>query len=228
MVAGAVLVPGTDLSTHAAAADSASIAEAPAAQGWVVPLVWLRHAREFGCLPGSVRAADGAEAVGDDEGDALFEHALDGTLNGPFGLGVNGAGGFVHDEDLRVGEDGAGESDKLFLAGGKPAAAFADLGVVAVGQCGDEFVGVDALCRFHNLVVARAEFAVTDVVANRAREQVRLLEDDAELGLQPAQGALAVIDAVDEDLPVFPPPVGPTRAMDSPAWTVRLKLRRTC
>ncbi len=42
-----------------------------------------------------VGAADGAEAVGDDEGGAVLHQALEGLLDEFFGGGINAGGGFV-------------------------------------------------------------------------------------------------------------------------------------
>ena len=59
------------------------------------------------------------------------------------GVGVDGAGGLVEDEDGgRVGE-GAGEADELLLAGGEGGAALADGLVEAGGQGADEVGDVD-------------------------------------------------------------------------------------
>src|SRR5207248_4258959 len=101
---------------------------------------------------------------------------------------------------LRVDEDRAGEGDELLLARRELVAALADLRVVAVPRGGDEVVGVHELRGPLDLGVGRVEAAVADVLADRAAEQVRLLEDHAEVRLEPAEAPLAVVDAVDEDL----------------------------
>ena len=86
----------------------------------------------------AVGRADRREAVGDDEAGPLAQHALDGVLDEPLGLGVHGAGGLVHDEHLRVGQHRPGQGDQLLLSGGQAAAALADVAVVALLQVEDE------------------------------------------------------------------------------------------
>ena len=98
----------------------------------------------FGEEEDEVGAADGGEAVADDEGGAVGEEVGHGGLDELFAFGVEVAGGFVEDEDLRRGENGASDGDALALAAGEFDAALADEGLVAVGEFVDEFVGVGA------------------------------------------------------------------------------------
>ena len=78
-------------------------------------------------------AGDGAEAVRDGEGGAADLEFFQGFLDETFAVGVEGAGGFVEDEDLWIGDDGAGDAEPLALATGEAGAAFADRGVIALG-----------------------------------------------------------------------------------------------
>ena len=87
--------------------------------------------------------ADGGEAVGDHDRGASGEQAAQALLDARLGVQVHVGGGLVEDEDARVGDQGAREGDQLALAGGELRAALADLGVVAVGELGDELVGAD-------------------------------------------------------------------------------------
>ena len=80
------------------------------------------------------------EAVGDGEGRPARHQRRQGGLDQPLGLGVQGGGRFVQDQDARVLQDGAGDGDALLLAAGELVAALADDGVVAVGQRGDVVV----------------------------------------------------------------------------------------
>ena len=61
----------------------------------------------------------------------LDQRLLDGAL----GLGVEGRGGFVEDEDRRVLDEHAGDGEALLLAAGELDAALADDGVEAVLAC---------------------------------------------------------------------------------------------
>ena len=57
--------------------------------------------------------------MGDDEADSSGQHCRESFLDSSFGLGVYGAGGFVHHEDSRVGQHGACKADQLLLPGGQ-------------------------------------------------------------------------------------------------------------
>lgn len=89
-----------------------------------------------------VGVADGAEAVGDDEAGASGHQAVEGFLNFGLGAGIDVAGGFVEDDQARVGHHHAGDGKQLALALAEVAAPFGEQGVVAVGQAQDEVVGV--------------------------------------------------------------------------------------
>ena len=82
----------------------------------------------------AVGVGDRAEPVGDDEARAAFHQRGQAGLDHPFAFGVEVAGGLVEDEDLRVGQDRAGDGDPLPLAAAELHAALADERVVAVGQ----------------------------------------------------------------------------------------------
>ena len=60
-----------------------------------------------------VAGTDGGEPVCDNEGGASLEHAVHTLLQLAFRFGIHAAGGFVQDEDLRVGRHGARQSKKL-------------------------------------------------------------------------------------------------------------------
>ena len=86
--------------------------------------------------------ADGAEAMGDDKAGAVGHEALEGFLDEPFGGGIDAGGGLVEDQNGRVFQERAGDADALFFTDAELDAAFADAGVVAVRQAGDELVTI--------------------------------------------------------------------------------------
>src|SRR5205085_12152009 len=118
-----------------------------------------------------VGAGDRAEAVGDDEGGAALEQVGQRRLDELLALGVEVAGGLVEDQDLRVGQDRAGDADALALAAGQLEPALADERVVALGQSVDELVGVGAAGGVADVGLGGAAAAVGDVLADRAVEQ---------------------------------------------------------
>ena len=55
-----------------------------------------------------VRVADGGETVSDDEAGASFHEPQEGFLDAGFGACVHAGGGFVENENARIGQDRAG------------------------------------------------------------------------------------------------------------------------
>ena len=127
-----------------------------------------------------IRAADGREPVRDDERRAAGEQFGHRRLNQLLALGVEIARRFVEDQDLRRGEDRARDGEPLLLAAGQLHAAFADEGVIALGQLLDEFVRVGASRRVLDLGSRRVVTAIRDVVACRAVEEEHVLLHDRE------------------------------------------------
>ena len=133
----------------------------------------------------AVGVADGAEAVGDDEGGAALLQLLQRLLDEVLALAVERRGGLVEDEDAGVAEDGAGDRDALALAAAELDAALADDGVVGVGEFADKPVGVGGPGGGLDLGVAGVGAAVADVVGDAGGEEDRLLRDHADLLAQP-------------------------------------------
>jgi hypothetical protein len=105
--------------------------------------------------------------VGDhDGGSPLAEppHRL-----GDAGLGgdIKVAGRLVQDEQGRVGEPGPGEGDQLALARREQGAALADLGVVALGEGHDHWLGANRPGRRLDLGPGRLRATEADVVGHR-------------------------------------------------------------
>ena len=60
-----------------------------------------------------VSRANGGQAVRDHKRDPPLEHCVYCRLNELFGLGINGTGRLIHDEDLWVGKDRSGQGNEL-------------------------------------------------------------------------------------------------------------------
>src|SRR5208283_5553937 len=67
----------------------------------------------------AVHVAQSAETVGDDQAGAAGRQLVERLLHAAFAEGVERAGGFVEQQDGRVAQDGAGDSDALALAAGE-------------------------------------------------------------------------------------------------------------
>jgi hypothetical protein len=113
--------------------------------------------------------------VGDDDGGPAGAQALEGVGDPGLAGRVQVAGGLVQDQQGGVGDPGPGEGDQLALPGRQQRAPLADLGVVAVGQAGDDLVGPDRPGGGRDLGPGRVRPAEADVVQDRAREQEPVL-----------------------------------------------------
>jgi len=145
-----------------------------------------------------IGAAERAEAVGDDEGGAAGDGAIEGGEDLVFGFGIDRGGGIVEEENRRFEEDGAGDGETLALSAGKAAAALAEDGVVALGELGDEIVGGGDFGGAFDLVARGLGVAEGDVGGDGVGEEEAFLEDDADVAAEVVEVEAAGVDAVDE------------------------------
>ncbi len=59
---------------------------------------------------------DGRQPVGDDEAGAILHQGLHPLLDQGFGERIHRTGRLVHDEDLRLRQDGSRQADELLLS----------------------------------------------------------------------------------------------------------------
>ena len=114
---------------------------------------------------------DSAKTVGDDEGCAALHEGSECLLDAAFGFGVEGGGGFIHEQDGGVFKHGAGDGDALALAAGKAHTMGTDHGVVALGERFNEAVGGGVLSGFLDIDIAGIFAAIGDVGADGVVEQ---------------------------------------------------------
>ena len=63
----------------------------------------------------AVGAADGGQAVGDDDGSSALHQPFQGLLDQHFCLSIDRGSGLIQDQDRGVFKDGAGDRQALFL-----------------------------------------------------------------------------------------------------------------
>src|SRR5665213_1318359 len=147
-----------------------------------------------------VRSANRRQTMGDDKRCAVLHEIAEAALDESLGLGIEGAGGLVEDEDAGVGENGARDGNALPLSSGELDAALADNGVVLVGEPLGELVDARDAAGLHEQGFAGMWTAEEDVLADGAVEEKRFLEDDAELSAKAAEADCAEVHSIDTNL----------------------------
>ena len=120
------------------------------------------------------------QAVRQDQRGAAGHQPVERLLDHRLVLGIHRGQRLVQHQDRRVAQQGAGDGDALALATGEPCAAFADHGLVAVGQRLDEVVRVGGVGGGNQVRLAGVGAAETQVVLDRAVEQVGVLRHDGD------------------------------------------------
>ena len=118
---------------------------------------------------------DSRQAVGDDNRRAVFHQAVEGLLDHPFILCVEGRCRFIEDEDGRILENRARDAYALALSPREAASAVADLGLVAILCRHDEIVGVGDLCGGDDLFQCRVRGSEGYIVEESVVEEYGLL-----------------------------------------------------
>ena len=115
------------------------------------------------------------------------------------GFGVDARRGLVENQDARIEGQRARERQQLLLPDRQRRAALGDRARVAVRQPLDERLGVHRARRAAHALVVDRRVAEADVVGDRAREQVHVLQHQAEQPAHVGEIELADVDAVDRD-----------------------------
>lgn len=135
----------------------------------------------------------------DDERGPALNDVVRRCLDQALVLGVEVAGGLVHDEDARVAEDGARNTDALALAAGELDAALSDDGVVAVLRPCYELLGLCDGGSGGDFGPRSARTAVLDVFGDTAGEESNVLRHDGDLLAETALRHVAYVYTIDED-----------------------------
>ena len=123
---------------------------------------------------------DGGEPVCDDDRSPAGAQLLKGLLDLGLGGRVNGRGGLVQEDDLRVSQDDAGDGDSLQLAAREFDPALSDLGRVSVGESHDLVVDGGGLAGLVHLLVGGVQSSVSNILQDRLVEERRILRHEAE------------------------------------------------
>ncbi len=129
-----------------------------------------------------VGIAHRGEAVRDHERRAPAHELIHTAPNEHFGTRVDGTRRFVQNDGRRVGHGRARNGEELPLPLAQVRPIRGHHRVISIWQTPDEAIGVGDLRGSAHLFVRGVKLAKANVVGNRAGEQVRILQHDAERG----------------------------------------------
>ena len=122
-----------------------------------------------------VTIPDGREAVGDDQHRAVCKLVVDHIKDGILCAKVQTAGGFVQNIEVRILQEGPGQSQTLLLAAREAVAGFLEVGIVLQRQLPDELVGICLFGSGLDLIEAGFRSGNADVVVDGLAEQLDVL-----------------------------------------------------
>jgi len=95
-----------------------------------------------------------------DETGASAHQLVHAFLDQSFGQGIDRAGSFVHDKDIRISQQGACNTDELFLPHRELISAFANVLTVSFFKVRDEFVRASQLGGVFNLFIGCVQSSI--------------------------------------------------------------------
>ena len=149
-----------------------------------------------------IRILNGRQAVRDDKDGTPLHERIHALLHEGFGAGVDGGSRLVEDHHGRIRHRRAGNGDELPLPLREVGCLVPQHGIIAFRQTGDKVMRIGELCRLDAFLIRRVQLSVADVLHDRARKQVGILQDDTHRAAQVCLFDLIDIDAVVTDLAV--------------------------
>ncbi len=130
---------------------------------------------------------------------AALNQDIEGFLDLPLGLCIDGRGGFVENQDSRIGEQSSGYGYPLTLAPGERLASLANERIIAIGQFQNKVVGFGGPGRSDDLISCGVGATISDVLSDRSEEQKGFLENDPNVATVLADRIPSYIDTIDDD-----------------------------
>ena len=143
----------------------------------------------------AVAGDDAGQPVGEHERRAPLHEPLESLLDQPFAFRIDRRERLVEHQHRGVAQQCPSDRNALALAARQAYPALPHHRPIAVGKPGNKLVGVGgARCRLQ-LVLGRLRLAHTEVILDRAVEQVRVLIDDGNGAAQTLLCQRAGVDA---------------------------------
>ncbi len=143
------------------------------------------------------------QAMGDHQRGAPGHQAGQRLLDQVLALCVEGAGGFIQQQDRRIHQQRPGNRQALPLPTGKPDAALTQGRLVALRQLPDEFIGIGTAGGCLDFRQGCLGPAIADVGLHRATEQRGVLRHQGELAAQLVRVEGGNRLAIEQDAPLL-------------------------
>ncbi len=108
-----------------------------------------------------------------------LHQAIHRFLNKFFGSGINRAGCLVEHQHTPIRQNSTRDGEQLPLPLADVACIFVNFHIIATGQGANKMIGKGCFCRSFNLFIGGIRIAITNVFANRAFKQPRILQHHA-------------------------------------------------
>ena len=146
-----------------------------------------------------VHVLDGRQPVCDGDGRPSLHQDVQGVADHQFRLGIHARRRLVQNQDTWVEGQRTGERQQLLLPDRQRRAPLGDRAVVSERQSFDERARMHRCGGPPDLIVGDGGAAEANVARDRAREQMHILQDEAEDRSQVLQPHLPDIDAIHQN-----------------------------
>ena len=106
-------------------------------------------------------------------------------------MGVHSGGGIIQNQNSGLFQQGPGNTQPLLLTAGDIGASLLDVGIVALGEAADEFIGTSQTAGVNQFLVGGVWIAPAQILLDGAGEQGILLEHHLEEPVAPKMPTVA-------------------------------------
>ncbi|MNG09811.1 hypothetical protein D3C84_932460 [compost metagenome] len=143
------------------------------------------------------------QAMGDDQRGAPTHQGRQCLLDQVLALGIEGTGGLVQQQDRCIHQQRPGNGQTLALTTRQPQPCITQVGLIALRQLQDEFMGMGTARRGLYLGIGRLGTSVADVLLDRSEEQCRVLRYQRKVAAQVLRIETIQRLTIKKDLPLL-------------------------
>src|SRR5258706_1407401 len=137
--------------------------------------------------------------MGNDNGRSIIGQSFQGGLNGSLALVIQRTGCFVENENGRILQEDARNTQSLFLTSRQFHATLTDVRIIPIRQLRNKFMSIRFSGSFYDLIHAGIQLPVADIVRNGASKQIDILLDNTNILAERAQRDVPKVNAIEQD-----------------------------